>query len=50
MSTTNETPKVKLIVYGHLLSQPVRAVLSFCKHNNIPYEFKIINIQRGENR
>jgi glutathione S-transferase len=40
--------KSSLEIYGDLLSQPVRAVVAFCKINKIPYEFKYVNISKGE--
>mmetsp|Transcript_11027 Transcript_11027/g.12962 ORF Transcript_11027/g.12962 Transcript_11027/m.12962 type:complete len:109 (-) Transcript_11027:431-757(-) len=43
-STSLET---KLIVHGDLISQPVRAVLGFCHHTGISFEFKALNVFRG---
>ena len=39
MAERNPT-NLKLIVYGDLLSQPVRSVVAFCKVNGIEYEWK----------
>ena len=38
----------KLIIYGDMISQPVRAIILFCKLNKIPYEFEYINLSKGE--
>ncbi|KYR00885.1 hypothetical protein DLAC_02946 [Tieghemostelium lacteum] len=40
----------KIIIYGDLLSQPVRAVVFFCILNNIPHTFKPVVIGKGENQ
>ncbi|KAF2068867.1 hypothetical protein CYY_009810 [Polysphondylium violaceum] len=40
----------KVIIYGDLISQPTRAVYWFCLLNNIPHEFKLLSIGKGENR
>ena len=34
----------KLIIYVDWVSQPARAVVSFCKLNNIPFEAKEVVI------
>ncbi|XP_023707304.1 glutathione S-transferase theta-1 [Cryptotermes secundus] len=34
--------------YGNLLSQPCRAIFIFLKANQIPYEFKFIDMTKGE--
>lgn len=39
-----------LRVYGHIISQPTRAVLSFLRANNIQYELVPINPLRGEHK
>jgi glutathione S-transferase len=36
-----------LKLYGNLLSQPCRAIFIFLKANQIPYEFKFINMAKG---
>jgi hypothetical protein len=33
--------------YGNLLSQPCRAVIIFLKANQIPYEFKFVDMAKG---
>lgn len=33
--------------YGNLLSQPCRAIFIFLKANQIPYEFKFIDMAKG---
>jgi glutathione S-transferase len=33
--------------YGSLLSQPCRAIWIFLKANEIPYEFKFIDMTKG---
>jgi glutathione S-transferase len=33
--------------YGNLLSQPSRAIFIFLKANQIPYEFKFIDMAKG---
>jgi glutathione S-transferase len=43
MSTQN-----KLVVYGNHLSEPSRAVLWFCLINNIPHEFKNVDLTKFE--
>jgi glutathione S-transferase len=40
----------KLTIHGDEISQPVRSVLAFLKINKIPYEFKFINMGRGEHK
>jgi hypothetical protein len=39
-----------LIIYGFPLSQPTRSVLLLCHANDIPYDFKIVDAIKGENR
>ncbi|KAL6058168.1 Glutathione S-transferase theta 2 [Balamuthia mandrillaris] len=39
-----------LIVHGNGLSQPSRAVVWFCEHNAIPYQFKLVKLLDGANR
>ena len=39
---------VELVIHTDLLSQPVRAVVAFCKLNNIPFTPKYLKIFRGE--
>jgi glutathione S-transferase len=38
----------RIKVYGDMMSQPSRAVLWFCLLNDLNYEFKLINILKGE--
>ena len=37
-----------LIIYGDLISQPVRSVLMFCEFNKIHYKFHYINLMKQE--
>jgi glutathione S-transferase len=39
-----------LKIYGDMMSQPTRAVLLFCKENNIPFTFESVQITRGQTR
>lgn len=39
-----------LTLYLDLMSQPSRAVLIFCRANNIPVEVKLVNLRKGEHR
>ena len=38
----------KLIIYIDWVSQPSRALVSFCRHNNIPSEIREIRIFKME--
>mmetsp|Transcript_41313 Transcript_41313/g.106937 ORF Transcript_41313/g.106937 Transcript_41313/m.106937 type:complete len:258 (-) Transcript_41313:1533-2306(-) len=40
----------KVIIKGHLYSQPTRAVVWACKLLGIPHEFKFVDLAKGENR
>ena len=40
MEEKRNPPKLRLLIYGHLVSQPVRAVLGFCQKNGIKFDFK----------
>jgi len=37
-----------ILIYGDYLSQPTRSVVAFCKINDISFEFKFINIAKGD--
>jgi len=39
---------MSLKLYGNLLSQPVRAIFLLLKANGIPYEFKFVDMAKGE--
>ena len=39
----------KLTIFGDMMSQPVRSVISFCKLNKINYEFQFINLAKKQN-
>eukprot|EP01080_Neovahlkampfia_damariscottae_P008081 gene8081-12542_t len=41
-------PTKKLVIHGNYLSEPSRAVLWFCMINNIPHEFKNIDLSKFE--
>ena len=43
-----QNDKNRLTIYGTMISQPVRTVVAFCLLHNIPYEFKVINLTKGE--
>lgn len=45
-----EATTVKVFIYGDLMSQPVRSVITFCNINNIPYEFVEILISKGHTK
>lgn len=38
----------QLIIYGHIISQPVGTVLAFCKLSNIPHQFVNVDFMKGE--
>jgi glutathione S-transferase len=39
-----------MILYGDTYSQPVRAVYTFMKVEEIPFTFKTVNLMKGENK
>jgi hypothetical protein len=39
--------RMSLKFYGNLLSQPCRAIFLFLKANEIPYEFKFVDMAQG---
>lgn len=39
-----------LVLYVDLMSQPSRAVLIFCRANNVPVEVRLVNLRKGEHR
>lgn len=43
-----ESSTNKVVLYGDLMSQPTRSVYVFLKLNKIPFQFKLINIAKGE--
>ncbi len=40
----------KVVVYGDLISQPTRAVLSFININKIPLDFKELRVFKNEHK
>jgi glutathione S-transferase len=40
----------KVILYGSLLSQPARTVRWFTLLNNIPVDFRLLRIEKDENK
>lgn len=41
---------MSITVYGHLLSQPTRAVAWFCMLANIPHKFEVVDMMKGEHK
>eukprot|EP01100_Stratorugosa_tubuloviscum_P011615 TRINITY_DN520_c0_g1_i2.p1 TRINITY_DN520_c0_g1~~TRINITY_DN520_c0_g1_i2.p1 ORF type:complete len:245 (-),score=114.06 TRINITY_DN520_c0_g1_i2:196-930(-) len=40
----------KVVIFGHKYSQPTRACLWLCQLNQIPHEFRFIDLSRGQHR
>jgi len=40
----------KVHVYAHMMSEPSRAIIAFCKMNNIPHEVHIVDLAKGEQK
>ena len=49
-SSSTETSDKKLIIYYDWASQPSRAVIAFCKFNNIPFELSSVRVAQGMHR
>ena len=41
-------PNIKLILWIDFMSQPARALIAFCRLNQIDHELKEISINKGE--
>jgi glutathione S-transferase len=39
-----------IVIYGNPASQPSRAIMWFCHENSIPFEFKMVDLGKGENK
>lgn len=39
-----------LVIYGNPASQPSRAIMWFCHENAIAFEFKMVDLSKGENK
>lgn len=40
----------QFVLYGHMLSQPTRAILWFCHLNSIPIQFRLVRLNRLEHK
>ena len=48
LAAVRNPPKVKLTLFVDFASQPARAVIAFCRLNQIEHEIKIVELMKGE--